>query len=257
DLWLTENSERGGDKLDLIRAGQNYGWPIITLGTRYYTYNSGSQATGSVTPFTEPVYAWSPSIAPSAIIEVKGFDAAWNGDFLMGSLKAQSLYRIRLTDNHVLMVEPIRIGHRIRDIISFADKIVIWTDDASLITIQVDQGRLKSNRSIDQNILESSLRTCVSCHSFNRDQPTEFGPSLIDVYGRKIGHDAFAYYSPALRQKTEIWDDSSLAAYLSDPAAFAPGTTMVLGDKLTPDQILEIVTLLKQLKNEPERSKKN
>ena len=121
-IWFTENGERGGDKLSYLVQNKNYGWPLKVSGTRYLQFTSSANQSETqnskvdLNSYADPVYAWLPSIAPSALIELHDFNSAWDGDLLMGSLKAQSLYRIRLRDNHVHSIEQIYIGQRIRGI---------------------------------------------------------------------------------------------------------------------------------------------
>ena len=93
-----------------------------------------------------PVFAWLPSIGSSNLIEVTGFDSRWDGDLLVASLKATSLFRLRLEGTRVLYSEPIWIGQRIRDIAELRNgSIVLWTDDAQLLFISVDRERLDRN----------------------------------------------------------------------------------------------------------------
>lgn len=222
-LWATDNAERGGDKLEKIMPSQNYGWPLEMLGTRYFTYQSGDR---SPKAFTKPIYAWVPSIAPSALIEVRDFDAAWNGDLLVGSLKAQSLYRVRFDGDRVQYVEPIWVGHRIRDIVSRSGLIVLATDDGSIIEIGVQKELSATGQLNETGGSDGVFAQCLNCHSFTRQDATTFGPSLENVIGRRIGGDAYAYYSDALRHRDGVWTDDLLTAFLMSPQAFAPGTTM-------------------------------
>src|SRR5262249_46415968 len=144
-LLSTEHGPRGGDELNVITEGSNYGWPNVTLGTEYdsYNWNTGSSLVGSHAGYTSPLFAWMPSIAVSQLIEVDNFHQRWNRDLLVGSLKASSLYRLRLESGRVLYSEPIWIGQRIRDIAQTANgAIVLWTDDTQLLFITVDKDQL-------------------------------------------------------------------------------------------------------------------
>ena len=94
-LWAHEHGPRGGDELNLIKAGLNYGWPLASTGTDY----NGAR----ITPFkdyrgTEAfVYDWVPSIAPSGLVIYRGKKFPdWHGDALVGALKDRSLWRIDL-----------------------------------------------------------------------------------------------------------------------------------------------------------------
>lgn len=116
-LWVVEHGMRGGDELNAIVAGGDYGWPQETLGTTYAkTPWPPADSYGRHDTFDRPVFAWLPSIAPSSITLLDGFSDSWDGDLLVGTLKDQSLHRVRLNDNSVLFAERIHIGERIRDV---------------------------------------------------------------------------------------------------------------------------------------------
>jgi glucose/arabinose dehydrogenase len=146
-MYATEHGPRGGDELNLIVPGKNYGWPVTTLGTHYTTYDWASRDEGGQ-PFESPVFAWLPSIGVSHLIEVVGFHPLWDNDLLVTSLKAQTVYRLRLDgDRRVLYSEPITLGQRLRDIVVLPDRtLAIWTDEAQLMFLSVDGARLASNR---------------------------------------------------------------------------------------------------------------
>ena len=97
-LIAHEHGPRGGDELNIIEAGANYGWPIATGGLDY----TGAK----VTPFTEypgtvsPLLAWTPSIAPSGMARYTGEQfPAWQGDLLVGALVNREVRRVRLSDD--------------------------------------------------------------------------------------------------------------------------------------------------------------
>ena len=249
-VWFTENGERGGDKLSFLEVGQNYGWPLKISGTRYFRFSKSiNNHKDDSTPFTEAVYSWLPSIAPSSLIELNGFHPEWDGDLLMGSLKAQSLYRIRLANNHIHSIEQIYIGQRIRGMQQMGKTIFLTTDEGSLVTVNVDERRLNSNTALPDIPGGSSLGLCVNCHSFSHpDVTSAFGPSLAGVFGRSIAMHNFAYFSDSLKKKIGTWDETSLTAFLLDPQAFAPGTTMKIGVKLSIEEVNKIVAALKNMK---------
>jgi glucose/arabinose dehydrogenase len=93
-MYATEHGPQGGDELNLIVPGKNYGWPIETYGAHYGKYDWPVQ-TRNAKAFERPVLAWVPSIGVSNLIELENFHPAWNGDLLVESLKAQSLFRLR------------------------------------------------------------------------------------------------------------------------------------------------------------------
>lgn len=131
-LWLHEHGPKGGDELNRIRAGANYGWPRVTHG-REYTGGIISEQTQA--PGMEPpVRHWTPSIAPSGLAVYDGDPfAEWRGHFLVGALKFRSVYRVQLEAGGAVQeqVLPEPRDHRIRDVRVLADGLVyLLTDDS-------------------------------------------------------------------------------------------------------------------------------
>jgi aldose sugar dehydrogenase len=245
-LLSTEHGPKGGDKLNLITEGSNYGWPDESLGTDYGSYDLASRASGGPHPdFKSPLFAWLPSIAPSNLIQVAGFDRRWNGDLLVASLKAMSLFRLRLDGTRVLYVEPIWIGQRIRDIAQLKNGIIVlWTDDTQLLFISVDQAQLDQNVRVTKQVNDVMNTACMYCHHFGPTSASDFAPTFTKLFSRKIASDNFRY-SAGLRSKQGAWTEDALKEFLSNPAKFANGTGMPPVN-LTSEAIDEIVEVLKE-----------
>jgi cytochrome c2 len=249
-LLSTEHGPRGGDELNDITEGADYGWPNVTLGTEYnsYEWDVGASPVGRHTGYKAPLFAWLPSIAASQLIEVNNFNPRWDGDVLVGSLNASSLYRLRMEAGRVLYSERIWIGQRIRDLAQSSDgTIVIWTDDTQLLVVNVDTDLLAVKRRTP-NVVGSAIvsENCLGCHHFGSTNPADFAPSLSDLLNRPIASDTFSY-SPALRAKQKLgtWTPALLSEFLSDPFKFASGTNM-LPLKISPEDIEDIVANLIQ-----------
>jgi glucose/arabinose dehydrogenase len=150
-LMSTEHGPEGGDELNIIVPGGNYGWPYRTHGVGYGTFDWPAMPHVAAR-FTEPVFAWVPSPAISAVIEVAGFHDRWNGDLLVGSLKGQTLFRLNVTNSRVLYSEPIQVGSRIRDLVQMPNEIALMTDDPALVFIRVDEDRLKQNARLPETV---------------------------------------------------------------------------------------------------------
>lgn len=117
-IWSTEHGPRGGDELNLIRPGMNYGWPIVSRGRDYDTGEPFGQAR-SLPGMEDPVYEFPPTLAPSglAVITSSHFPR-WHGNLVAGGLRGMQLRRLVLDDGKVLHDEPMltnEIG-RIRDV---------------------------------------------------------------------------------------------------------------------------------------------
>jgi glucose/arabinose dehydrogenase len=131
-LYETEHGPRGGDELNIIVAGRNYGWPVITYGMDY----SGAY----VSPYTkrpgleQPVIYWTPSIAPSGLAMYRGDKfPAWRGDLFVGALVLKHLRRVHL-DEHGEVVDQEQLlndlNWRIRDVRAPADGyLYVCTDE--------------------------------------------------------------------------------------------------------------------------------
>jgi glucose/arabinose dehydrogenase/cytochrome c2 len=247
-LISTEHGPYGGDKLNIIADGGDYGWPNVTLGTDYnrYDWPPSASPAGTLAGYKAPLFAWVPSIAPTQVVEVGNFNSRWDGDLVVGALKASSIYRLRLEEGRVIYSERIWIGERIRDIAQTDDgTIVLWTDDSKLLLITVDKDQL-ALKIRNPNLVGSSLvdEHCFTCHHFGPTDPTQFAPSLSNLLNRPIASDTFSY-SPALRAKQSLgnWTPALLTEFLTDPSKFASGTNM-LPRKLSAADIQDIVDTL-------------
>ncbi|MCX7902125.1 MAG: PQQ-dependent sugar dehydrogenase [Burkholderiaceae bacterium] len=117
-LWAHEHGPQGGDELNVIKAGVNYGWPIITYGVNYITgtkIGEGTEKPG----LAQPVKHWSPSPALSGMAFYMGERfPRWRGDVLLGALRGQAVIRVRLDGERAVEDEFMLRGHlpRIRDV---------------------------------------------------------------------------------------------------------------------------------------------
>lgn len=248
----TEHGDQGGDKINEIVKGNHYGYPYKSFGTAYGTYQlSGMDYKNR--KYKDPIYYFSPSIGISSIIESKDFHPSWSSNWLVGSLKARTLYRAHILDNKIISVEPIWIGDRIRDIVELNQKIVILTDQATIIILEVDSDQLKKNtryNNLDTGglyiSLNDKLKKCVQCHSFTETNPTSLAPSLHNIFNRKIASDNYQNYSSALKSKSDlIWSYDNLLSFINDPNNFSPGTSMPYLE-LEKGEIDDIINLLKK-----------
>lgn len=138
NIWLTEHGPLGGDELNLVKPELDFGWPHVTYGVLYgnriWPFN---EVQGDHSGFEEPVYSWIPSIGVSSVIAVDSRDLPlWQGDLLIASLRANSLFRVRLRQERVVYFERIPIGERIRDIAQMADgRIALLMDSSKVIFV--------------------------------------------------------------------------------------------------------------------------
>lgn len=114
-LWAVEFGPAGGDELNRVEAGKNYGWPLVSWGRHY----SGADIPDPPTrpDLTPPVYYWTPVISPSGMtFYTDELFPAWRGNLLIGGLSSQALVRLTLTGQQVTGEERIPMGARIRQV---------------------------------------------------------------------------------------------------------------------------------------------
>jgi len=133
-LWTVEMGPQGGDELNLVEKGKNYGWAVVTYGEEY----SGDPVPGAVTArvgYEQPVYYWDPVIAPSGAQFYTGNAfPAWRGSLFVGALREQRLVRLVIKDNRVTGEEHLLTdrGQRIRDVRQGSDgALYVVTDQTN------------------------------------------------------------------------------------------------------------------------------
>jgi glucose/arabinose dehydrogenase len=119
ELWAVEHGPQGGDEVNVVRAGRNHGWPLVTYGRNY---GSGTRIgeEGPKPGFVQPLHHWVPtSIAPSGMAFLTSDRyPGWQGSLFVGALRAQSLVRLTLDGDRVTGEERLltTLGKRIRDV---------------------------------------------------------------------------------------------------------------------------------------------
>ena len=255
DLWATEHGPRGGDELNLIEPGRNYGFPQVSYGLSYWEWpvredGSGGRHDG----FTRPVFAWvpSPGIAALAVNDRRAFPL-WDDDLLIASLSGtsyiegipggHSIFRVRRQGRVIQYVERILVGDGpIRDLTFLPD---------GRLALLLDPGRVKLLRPSDEEHAAKPLCAtsrlfavrCAGCHALT-EKTHRAGPHLVGALGRRAGaEEGFAGFSDALRSLDRIWTPRDMERYLMDPQGFAPGTTMD-SPAVTVEEARQIVGLI-------------
>ena len=140
NVYISEHGPRGGDELNLIKKGKDYGWPFVTFGQ---AYSSGDYVKptkpGTHAGYEKPLYSWVPSVAPTELVQLPSGPQwkAQQSQIVMGTLAEQVLIFIELlTPNKVGAVTSFDVGHRIRDLELMPDgTMVATTDDGKLLFI--------------------------------------------------------------------------------------------------------------------------
>jgi len=146
ELWVTDHGPQGGDEINIVRAGKDYGWPDVSYGTQYDAYRTdgrknvpvGNGAT-SMKGVEEPVYFWIPDIAPSGMLFYTGsLFPDWKGNLFVGALEGQCLVRLVLQGDRIVAEERLLLDQkqRIRDVRQGSDGAVyLLTRGGSLLRL--------------------------------------------------------------------------------------------------------------------------
>ena len=134
ELWIIEHGPQGGDELNRIEPGKNYGWPVITYGENYGGGKIGAGITEKA-GMEQPQHYWVPSIAPSGLAYLSSarYGVAWQGSFITGALKAMQLQRISVANGKVTSTQVLlpRLGQRVRDVRQGTDGLLYLLTDAA------------------------------------------------------------------------------------------------------------------------------
>ncbi len=249
NIWSTEHGPVGGDELNVIRQGADYGWPRATLGRD--CIECDWQQNGRQAGFEQPVYAWVPSIGPSQLIQVNSFAPSWDGDLLVASMKAETLHRLRIQDGRVQFDEPVVIGDRIRDMIQLANhKIALWTDSGRLIFLSKRNQPTPSEEIIAKfpDAVRTVASECRTCHSFDPGKTPVGLVGLWGIVGSEKASTLFPGYSSALKNTGGQWTAESLDQFLADPQSTVPGTSMMYPGIKDAKTRAELVRFLAELR---------
>ena len=244
-IWESEQGPQGGDELNLLKPGLNYGWPMVTYGVDYGAFawplnRQQSEHEG----FEAPYYAWLPDIGVSDLVGVeRDLFPIWKGDLLVTSLGQGTIFRARIRNDRVVYTEPIVIGQRIRDIAEGADgRIVLWEDDANALV---------SLRPAVGSGGEVAFATyCSGCHKASDGSSHRIGPDLWGVVERKVASaDGYPDYSVALRRFGGQWTEKRLSSFIENPQAAVPGSAMEFGGVKDAEERARIIGYLKNQQN--------
>ena len=212
NLWQTEHGPLGGDELNLLRPGLDYGWPYVTHGIQYgnriWPY---TKVQGRHDGFEKPVFAWIPSIAVSNLIfsDSQQFPL-WQNDLLLASLKSQSLFRIRLHEKRVMYIEQIKIGERIRDITQMPDgRIALLSDSAKILFLQRAPLYCQDVHDVESIYSYDADDVCIDLNGIIGEADDSIIGSLHGVY----------FDSPAIRSLFNVYIHEDRLIYVKSPCS--------------------------------------
>jgi cytochrome c2 len=250
-IWETEHGPRGGDELNLIREGQNYGWPEVSYGTDYGFPRAAwkwDPVIGGHDGYARPAFAWVPSIGASQVVEPDPREFPdWRNHLLVASLRANTLFLVQIDGDAVRYVEPIGFaGKRLRDVISLHDgRLAMLVDGGDLVLVRNAEqrekdatGPLVAGRIVDDQRIATAnaqissaelghklfAERCQSCHSL--DGQAGAGPALNGVVGRRKGHSPGFAASAALASQEGEWTRAELCRFILQPRKEIPGVAM-------------------------------
>lgn len=258
-LWVVDNGPQGGDEINRVLPGSNFGFPESTFGIDYgnvaWPFNPEQ---GRHAAYDAPVFAWTPGIAPQQIVPVDGRQfPLWRGDLLVASLASNALRRLRLHGDRVAYDEVIPFpGERLRDLTTLPDgRLAILTDSRKLILVR----RAEADRMTGTNAVAEAtpaprvpgaehgrsifVSKCGACHSVLG--AGGHAPPLGGVIGRKVGSMPGYRYSPTLQTRTERWTAARFRRFVTNPQSEFPGTYMTPQD-LSQEQLAAVVQYLRQ-----------
>lgn len=267
-IWETEHGPRGGDEVNLIERGGNYGWPEVTYGLDYggggkpWPFNPNQ---GRHDGYIKPKFAFLPSVGTSRLIEVRGSEFPhWQSDLLVASIKGESLFRLRIEGDSIVYAERIEFGERLRDLIQLGNgQIAILSRKGDIIFLRnqdsehsgttlaeiaetqplqsTEEARRvseKDNAARGKFIFDSE---CGMCHALIEQH--DVGPHLVGLIGREAGAlDDFSY-SPAFEDADFRWDRKSLRTFFRAPWEVVWPTNMP-DIKLTKDEVDALIDFL-------------
>jgi len=254
-LWELEHGPRGGDELNLIEPGKNYGWPLVSYG---HNYNGVPIPSPDTRPdLTKPVIYWVPIIAPGNLMFYKGaMFPQWNGSAFASGLASQALIRITVNgEGGAQTAERWDLGHRVRDVEVAPDGALWMIEDAKpgglfrltplgmAISAPAQQpaapaptpsGSAPNASNADHVKSVIANNSCLSCHRIGADGG-EIGPSLNGVGARRT-------------------PDQIQAAIVSPPKTTSAGTPNPMpsyGTKITGEDLKSLVHYLSTLPPSP------
>jgi glucose/arabinose dehydrogenase/cytochrome c2 len=247
EIWGMEPGPKGGDEMNLLKRGGNFGWPVATWGFDYTDGSVGPHQT--VAGMESPLVLWTPSSTPAGMTRYSGHAyPGWDGDYFIGMLSGKRLERVRLANGAPVLQERLLLDldERIRDVRQGPDGLLyVLTDHhrgrlLRLVPGEPPRGAAIAHKLDQPNATPFEIgygepakgeiafrERCAACHSFGeRIKGGNIGPDLASVADRKAGSLPGFAYSAGMAALPQNWNIVSLNLFLADPQGYVPGTTM-------------------------------
>jgi aldose sugar dehydrogenase len=138
ELWENEFGPRGGDEINIIKPGKNYGWPVITYGIEYSGESIGNPPIQQKEGMEQPIYYWDPVLSPSGMTFYKGNAIPeWENNLFIGGLNSMHISRLVIKNNKVTGEERLLAdkGERFRDVAYLDGMLYAITDGGNMYRI--------------------------------------------------------------------------------------------------------------------------
>ena len=197
DLWLNEHGPQGGDEINVVRPGANYGWPTVTYGKEYDSEGGGyiGQGLTEMAGMEDPLYVYTPSIGPSDMLFYTGSAyPRWQGDVFVGGLALRHLNRLEVVDGRVIHEERLLgdRGWRVRSVEQGPDGLIyVGVDGGMIVRLRPVPGPATAPSASPApapaaNAAPGPPPSCTDAEGFDR---LDFwvGRWTVEVQGREVG----------------------------------------------------------------------
>lgn len=229
EVFSLEHSMKGGDEINRLTEGYNFGYPFVTYGTKYSSYAKPKPAVSAPdgVDLQEPFWSFVPSVAPGdAYYLTDSVFERWNDAIIVGGLKSRSVFIGKMNGDRLVYLEPIFIGERVRSVTYFDEALYLLTDSAKVLELTVDSKSLENDTGGSGLVARSPhLKKCVVCHLL---EPSEIdsAPHLFGVVGRPIGSLAYDYTPEFGKLEGQVWTKDLLIQFIRDPESLIKGSSM-------------------------------
>jgi len=228
-IWEAEHGPKGGDEINLLHPGSNYGWPVITYGRSYAgpPIGEGTSKSG----MAQPVRYWVPSISPSGMTFYTGKDfPPWHGNLFLGALSGRALVRLELDGTEVVHEERLLedLGERIRDVRQGPDgHLYLLTDDSNGALLRLDpiqtslplaqQNVVAQSRSVESMYDDCKGRNLDFCNGFllgvakSLEMLRAYNPKFSEEYCPPMTADPSSYRDTFIgwADHSQFWEANS------------------------------------------------
>jgi cytochrome c2 len=229
DIFSLEHSMKGGDEINFLKEGSNFGYPFVTYGTKYSSYSKPEPAADAPegVKLEEPFWSFVPSIAPGdGYYLANSVFERWNDSIIVAGLKSRSIFVGKMAGDSLVYMEPIFIGERVRSVTYFKDALYLLTDSAKVLELKIDRKSYENDTGGTGLVARSPhLKKCVVCHLLEPSE-VETAPHLFGIIGRPIASLAYDYTPEFSDLQGQVWTKDLLIQFIREPESLVKGSSM-------------------------------